>query len=94
MSKNLLIPTEMSEHFLNLADQSFNTFKLWKQTNKNIYLSNIKEKIDAIALMTGAGYEISAALMRSMPNLKIIGCYGVGYDVVDINYAKNKSYIF
>jgi lactate dehydrogenase-like 2-hydroxyacid dehydrogenase len=27
--------------------------------------------------------------MKSMPNLKIIACYGVGYDAIDINYAKS-----
>jgi lactate dehydrogenase-like 2-hydroxyacid dehydrogenase len=35
------------------------------------------------------GYKITPELMKSMPNLKIIACYGVGYDAIDINYAKS-----
>jgi hydroxypyruvate reductase len=89
MIKNLLIPTEMPDNFVKLADQNFNTYKLWTKKNEDNYLSEIKTKVDAIAIMAGAGYQISKELMKSMPNLKIIGCYGVGYDVVDINYAKS-----
>ena len=34
------------------------------------------------------GYKITPDLMNSMPNLKIIACYGVGYDAIDVNFAK------
>ena len=87
MDKNLLIMTEMPQYFVNLADKNFNTYKLWVQNNEDEYLSEIKEKVDAIAVM--GGYKITPSLMKSMPNLKIIACYGVGYDAIDIDYAKS-----
>ena len=87
MDKNLLIMTEMPKYFVNLADKNFNTYKLWMQNNEDEYLSEIKEEVDAIAVM--GGYKITPPLMKSMPNLKIIACYGVGYDAIDIDYAKS-----
>jgi lactate dehydrogenase-like 2-hydroxyacid dehydrogenase len=87
MDKNLLIMTEMPEYFVSLADKNFNTYKLWLNKNEDDYLSEIKTEVDAIAVM--GGYKITPESNKSMPNLKIIACYGVGYDAIDINYAKS-----
>ena len=87
MDKNLLIMTEMPQYFVSLADKNFNTFKLWTKENEDQYLSEIKTEVDAIAVM--GGYKITPELMKGMPNLKIIACYGVGYDAIDINCAKS-----
>ena len=32
MDKNLLIMSEMPQHFINLADENFKTYKLWLLT--------------------------------------------------------------
>ena len=87
MQKNLLIMSDMPQYFINLADKNFKTYKLWLQDVEDKYLNDIKLEIDAIAVM--GGYKITPNLMKSMPNLKIIACYGVGYDAIDINYAKS-----
>ncbi|MDC0457504.1 2-hydroxyacid dehydrogenase [Alphaproteobacteria bacterium] len=87
MQKNLLIMSEMPQYFVNLADNNFNTHKLWLQNDEDKYISEVKEKVDAIAVM--GGYKITPKLMKSMTNLKIIACYGVGYDAIDIGYAKS-----
>ena len=87
MQKNLLIMSEMPQYFVNLADKDFNTHKLWLQNDEDKYISEVQEKVDAIAVM--GGYKITPKLMKSMSNLKIIACYGVGYDAIDIDYAKS-----
>lgn len=87
MQKNLLIMSEMPQYFVNLADKNFNTHKLWLQNDEDKYISEVQEKVDAIAVM--GGYKITPELMKSMTNLKIIACYGVGYDAIDIDYAKS-----
>ena len=78
--------SEMPQYFLNLADDNFNSHKLWLQNDEDTFISEIQEKVDAIAVM--GGYKITPELMKSMTNLKIIACYGVGYDAIDVNYAK------
>ena len=87
MQKNLLIMSEMPQYFVNLADNNFNSYKLWLQNDEDTFISEIQEKVDAIAVM--GGYKITPELMKSMTNLKIIACYGVGYDAIDVNYAKS-----
>ena len=93
MKKNLLIMSEMPKFLVSLFDESYNTFKVWEQRGSPLnndneeYISKIKEDIDAIAVMGGT--KISAELMQSMPNLKVIGCYGVGYDAIDVKFAKS-----
>jgi lactate dehydrogenase-like 2-hydroxyacid dehydrogenase len=79
--------SEMPQYFVNLADKNFITHKLWLQNDEDKYISEVKEKVDAIAVM--GGYKITPKLMKSMTNLKIIACYGVGYDAIDIDYAKS-----
>ena len=87
MKRNLLIMSKMPDYFVDLADANFNTFKLWLQKNEDDYLNKIKNDIEAIAVF--GGYKITPQLMNSMKNLKLIACYGVGYDAIDIIAAKD-----
>lgn len=87
MDKNLLIMSQMPKHFIDLADRHFNTHKLWMKDDEDKFIDKIKSNVDAIAVM--GGYKITPELMKNMPNLKIIACYGVGYDAIDINCAKS-----
>ena len=90
MDKNLLIMSEMPQHFINLADENFKTYKLWLQEDEDKFLDDIKLDVDAIAVM--GGYKITPVLMNNMPNLKVIACYGVGYDAIDIECAKSLGF--
>ena len=87
MKRNLLIMSKMPDYFVDLADANFNTFKLWLQKNEDDYLNKIKNDIEAIAVF--GGYKITPQLMNSMKNLKLIACYGVGYDAIDTIAAKD-----
>ncbi len=87
MKRNLLIMSKMPDYFIDLADANFNTFKLWLQKNEDDYLNKIKNDIEAIAVF--GGYKITPQLMNNMKNLKLIACYGVGYDAIDIIAAKD-----
>ena len=87
MKRNLLIMSKMPDYFVDLADANFNTFKLWLQKNEDDYLNKIKNDIEAIAVF--GGYKITPQLMNSMKNLKLIACYGVGYDAIDTVAAKD-----
>ena len=86
MKKNLLIMSQMPEFLISLFDETYNTHKFWLSDDKKEFLSKIKNEVDAIAVMGGT--IISPELMKSMPKLKIIGCYGVGYDAIDVDFAQ------
>jgi D-3-phosphoglycerate dehydrogenase len=81
--------SEMPEFLISLFDETYNTYKVWLSDDKNEFITNIQSEIDAIAVMGGT--IVSADLMKSMPNLKIVGCYGVGYDAIDVNFANENG---
>jgi lactate dehydrogenase-like 2-hydroxyacid dehydrogenase len=63
----------------------FTVHKLWLADDREAMLNEVAPKIVAIA--TGNHSPTDAALMGRLPNLKIIGSFGVGYDAVDAVWA-------
>ena len=60
--------------------------KYWLADDKNALLASICE--DVVAIATKGELGASAALMEQLPNLKIVSCYGVGTDAIDLGFAK------
>ena len=85
IEKNILIMSLFPTEIINLFDQTFNTFKSYEQENPEKFIENLRDKIDAIAVMGGT--KVSSELIRKLPNLKIIANYGVGFDTVDVEQA-------
>jgi len=65
-------------------DKSFRVHRLWEADDEDALLAEVGDRIRGIATNVGA----NGALMRRLPNLEIIGSFGVGYDSVDIATAK------
>ena len=85
IEKNILIMSLFPTKIINLFDETFNTFKSYEQENPEKFIENLRDKIDAIAVMGGT--KVSSELIRKLPNLKIIANYGVGFDTVDVEQA-------
>ena len=85
IDKNILIMSLFPERVISHFDETFNTFKLYEQEDKERYLENISEQIDGIAVMGPT--VVSEKIINSLPNLKIIGNFGVGFDAIDIKKA-------
>lgn len=48
--------------------------------------------VDKITHIATNGHDgVPADVMTSLPNLKMISCYGVGYDAIDVGIAKSKG---
>lgn len=81
--RRVLVPARMLQHLKDRVEQKFDV----------IYVEDFEaldddaRNADAIA---GWG-KIDAKLIDSMPNLKIIAGYGVGYDSIDANHAAKKG---
>ncbi|MGL4291453.1 MAG: 2-hydroxyacid dehydrogenase [Phreatobacter sp.] len=65
--------------------QRFTVHKLWEAADKEAMLKEVAPSVVAIA--TGNHSPTDAALMSRLPQLKIIGSFGVGYDAVDAAWA-------
>ena len=85
IDKNILIMSLFPERVISHFDETFNTFKLYEQENKEKYLKDISEQIDGIAVMGPT--LVSEEIINALPKLKIIGNFGVGFDAIDIKKA-------
>ena len=60
--------------------------KIYEAEDRDAFLKQHAGDIRAIATRGELG--ASADLMRSLPNLEIVSCYGVGTDAIDLAYAR------
>ena len=82
----VLITSKVTKSLHANIENNYKTYHLWEQPDQQAFLEQHGHEITAVA--TSAVYGASATLMSALPNLKIVVSYGVGYDALDINYAK------
>ena len=91
IDKNVLVMSLFPKKVISHFDDTFNTFKLYEQNDINKYLTHISDKIDAIAVMGPT--PVSSEIINILPNLKIIGNFGVGFDNIDVKKATEVNII-
>jgi len=64
----------------------YRLLKLWEVSDRDAFLAEHGAEVRAIATRGELG--ASAALMRALPNLEIVACYGVGTDAIDLSHAR------
>lgn len=67
-------------------ESNYRVHKLWEAADRAAFLSAVGGNIKAIATRGEIG--ASAELMKALPQLEIISCYGVGTDAIDLSHAK------
>ena len=67
-------------------DARYATHKLWEAPDPDGMTEASQGAIRAIATRGELG--ASADLMKRLPKLEIVSCYGVGTDAIDLGYAK------
>lgn len=82
----VLITSKVTKSLHANIENNYKTYRLWEQPNQAAFLKEHGSEITAVA--TSAVYGASAELMQALPNLKIVVSYGVGFDALDTNYAK------
>lgn len=74
---------------LEALDREFATHKLWLAADSQAMIAACADRVQAIA--TPPSTLIDAALMDSLPKLKIVSCFGVGVDAIDLAAAKQRG---
>jgi lactate dehydrogenase-like 2-hydroxyacid dehydrogenase len=64
----------------------YRLLKLWEAPHRDAFVAAHAAEVRAIATRGELG--ASAALMRALPNLEIVACYGIGTDAIDLGHAK------
>ena len=67
-------------------ESTYKVHKLWEAADRAAFLSEVGGNVRAIATRGEIG--ASAELMKALPQLEIVSCYGVGTDAIDLSHAK------
>ncbi|MBX5132942.1 2-hydroxyacid dehydrogenase [Rhizobium lentis] len=67
-------------------EASYRVHRLWEAADRQELISKVGSNIRAIATRGELG--ASAELMKQLPKLEIVSCYGVGTDAIDLSYAR------
>jgi lactate dehydrogenase-like 2-hydroxyacid dehydrogenase len=67
-------------------ESNYKVHKLWEAADRAAFLSEVGGSVRAIATRGEIG--ASAELMKALPGLEIVSCYGVGTDAIDLSHAK------
>jgi D-3-phosphoglycerate dehydrogenase len=70
-------------------EAKYTVHRLWEAADRPGFLADVGGRIRAIATRGELG--ASAELMRSLPNLEIVSCYGVGTDAIDLAHARTRG---
>jgi len=67
-------------------EANYTVHKLWEVNDRDAFVASHANTIQAIA--TDGGLGASRSLMERLTNLRIVSCYGVGTDAIDLGYAR------
>ena len=91
MKPEVLIVGPLYKPTLDALDREFTTHKLWLAPDGRALLASCADRVRGVA--TSGFHGADAALIDALPKLEIISSFGVGYDTVDVEAAKNHNVI-
>jgi lactate dehydrogenase-like 2-hydroxyacid dehydrogenase len=89
----LLMTGPMMPLITDQLDAAFVVHRLHEAADPDALLASAGPKIEAVCTGGHTGVNTDGALMARLPNLKIIGNFGVGYDSVDAAAAARRGII-
>ena len=94
MSKPAILSTgPMMSLMVDRLEDAFEVHWLHKIADVSTFLTQQGPRIEGVCTGAHTGVKTNAAMMDRMPNLKVIGNYGVGYDSIDVPEAKKRGVI-
>ncbi|MEM9522916.1 MAG: 2-hydroxyacid dehydrogenase [Pseudomonadota bacterium] len=78
----LLLIGDATDAMLRRLDESFVVHRMQRIDDLPAFLSEYGERIEYVA--TNGHDGVRSEIMTALPGLKLISCYGVGYDTIDV----------
>ncbi len=85
MQPEILLVGPMMPHVMESLERDYVVHRLWEAEDRAAFLAEVGRRVRAIG--TDGHRGASPELMDALPNLEIIGCYGVGVDAIDLDHA-------
>jgi lactate dehydrogenase-like 2-hydroxyacid dehydrogenase len=89
MSKLLLIKAPVFDGLIADLSSDYEVHNIVDDHERAAYVSDHGDQIDAV--LTNGTKGFTAEEMATMPNLKLVSCFGAGYEGVDLEKAKERN---
>src|SRR5688572_33279651 len=89
----LLMTAPMMPLIMAGCDDVFHVHRLWQAADREALLKQVAPDIRAICTGGHAGVKVDDTFMARLPNLRIVGNFGVGYDSVDAAAAARRGIV-
>ncbi|WP_408210385.1 Rossmann-fold NAD(P)-binding domain-containing protein [Paraburkholderia sediminicola] len=86
---NVLIAGPLPPDLLARLDAGYETYKPWQENDRSAFLAQHGSRFDVLA--TSGVFGADAALMKQLPNLRLIASFGVGTDPIDLEEASGRG---
>lgn len=91
MKPGILVIQKRSPELLKALAQEYTVYDYGRAEDKEAFVSDIADDVRAV-LTNGRG-GISADLIAALPHLEIICCFGVGYEMVDLDTVRARGIV-
>ncbi len=89
MTQELLLMCPLYEPTMRRLEDTYRVHRVWEGADRDALLSALGERVRAMATI---GHErTDATLLECLPALRMIACFGVGYDGVDLAAVKARG---
>lgn len=88
MSDHLLLMAGNLEKHLDLLQDRCQVHRWYNSDDRDALLDEVGDKIRVVG--TNGHVGIPAEVMDRLPNLEMVGCFGVGYDAIDIDICRQR----
>jgi D-3-phosphoglycerate dehydrogenase len=89
MRPEILMMGPMMQHVMDALDEAYVVHRIYEADDRDAFLADIGASVRAIA--TDGALGVSADVMKRLPGLEIVSCYGVGTDAIDLVYARDNG---
>ena len=91
MPATLLLLSSFHAATLDTLKSRYDCHTLWNAENSNALIESVSET--ATVVVTSGSRGIENDLIDRLPNLKLIACFGVGVDLIDVAYATSRGIV-
>ncbi|MGH6815281.1 MAG: 2-hydroxyacid dehydrogenase [Hyphomicrobiaceae bacterium] len=89
----LLVTGPMMPLIANQLPETFEVHRLHEAQDRDAFIAKVGPIVEAVCTGGHTGVKTNDALMARLPNLKIIGNFGVGYDSVEVPAAVKRGVV-
>lgn len=88
MKHDVLMISNVYEPTFKTLESAYTLHHLWRAADRDAMLAGLPE---ITAAVTSGGVGASGDLMARLPQLRIISCFGVGVDAIDLDFARQRG---